>query len=251
MRHRQALVYALVRGQIQRHRRGERLLAAPITTTCGPRSKRFSDCFYDTTLPAEVVEAVAANLSILKSPTVLRQADGRLWGWEGCRDDFGCCYGSCTHVWNYAQSICHLFPDLERTLRETEFDVTQDDSGHQAFRMPMPIRPPRHDFHSAADGQLGGIMKVYRDWRISGDDAWLRRLWPRVRAAWTTASRPGTRRTRASRRAASQHLRHRVLGPRRHVHQHLPGGAVGGRAHGTRICGEDVSRGTQSCSKRV
>lgn len=144
-------------------------------------SQRFSDCLYDSTLPHEVVEAVAANLSILKSPTVLRQADGRLWGWEGCKDDFGCCYGSCTHVWNYAQAICHLFPDLERTMRETEFDVNQDETGHQAFRVPLPIRLPRHEFHSAADGQLGGIMKVYRDWRICGDDGWMQRLWPRVR----------------------------------------------------------------------
>ena len=104
------------------------------------RSKLFSDSFYDTTLPPEVVEAVAANLTILKSPTVLRQHDGRLWGWEGCCDTAGCCHGSCTHVWNYAQALCHLFPDLERTLRETEFFVNQDDRGHQAFRASLPIR---------------------------------------------------------------------------------------------------------------
>ena len=40
------------------------------------------NAFYDTTLPPEVVEAVAANLTILKSPTVLRQIDGRLWCWK-------------------------------------------------------------------------------------------------------------------------------------------------------------------------
>ncbi|MBM3861970.1 MAG: hypothetical protein FJ395_20290, partial [Verrucomicrobia bacterium] len=85
------------------------------------KTKRFSDCLYDSTLPAEVIEAVAANLTILKSPTVLRQADGRLWAWEGCNDNAGCCAGSCTHVWNYAQALPHLFPSLERTLRETEF----------------------------------------------------------------------------------------------------------------------------------
>lgn len=34
------------------------------------RSLQFRDAFYDTTLPPEVVEAVAANLTILKSPTV-------------------------------------------------------------------------------------------------------------------------------------------------------------------------------------
>ena len=157
---------------------------------------RFSECFYDTTLPPEVVEAVAANLTILKSPTVLRQADGRLWCWEGCGDSWGCCHGSCTHVWNYAQALPHLFPSLERTLRETEFRVSQDARGHQTFRAALPIRPAVHDFHAAADGQLGGIMKVHREWRIRGDTEWLRRLWPqRQGRASTTASRRGTRGT--------------------------------------------------------
>jgi hypothetical protein len=129
------------------------------------------------------MEAVAANLTILKSPTVLRQADGRLWSWEGCGESWGCCHGSCTHVWNYAQAVPHLFPSLERTLRETEFRVSQDARGHQTFRAALPIRPPAHDFHAAADGQLGGIMKVYREWRISGDTAWLRSLWRSVRTS--------------------------------------------------------------------
>jgi uncharacterized protein (DUF608 family) len=145
------------------------------------RTKQFSDCFYDSTLPPEVIEAVAANLTILKSPTVLRQADGRLWSWEGCGDNAGCCHGSCTHVWNYAQAIPHLFPSLERTLRKTEFGPSQSETGHQMFRSALPIRPVAHDFHAAADGQLGGIMKVFRDWRISGDTEWLRRLWPAIK----------------------------------------------------------------------
>jgi uncharacterized protein (DUF608 family) len=147
------------------------------------RSARFSESFYDSSLPPEVIEAVAANLAILKSPTVLRQADGRLWGWEGSNDNKGCCHGSCTHVWNYAQALPHLFPALERGLRETEFNVSQDARGHQTFRAALPIRPTTHTFHAAADGQLGGVLKVYREWRISGDEAWLRKLWPRVRAS--------------------------------------------------------------------
>ncbi len=141
-------------------------------------SATFRDCFYDTTLPAEAIESVAANLAILKSPTCLRQADGRLWGWEGCGSGSGCCHGTCTHVWNYAQSIPHLFPELERTLRETEFLVSQDKRGHQTFRADLPIRPPDHNFHAAADGQLGGLMKLHREWRVSGDTDWLRKLWP-------------------------------------------------------------------------
>jgi uncharacterized protein (DUF608 family) len=144
-------------------------------------TRRFSECFHDQTLPPEVLEAVAANLTILKSPTVMRQFDGRLWAWEGCSDNSGCCHGSCTHVWNYAQAIPHLFPSLERSLRETEFGPSQSPTGHQTFRSAIPIRPVEPDFHAAADGQLGGIMKVHRDWRISGDTEWLRSLWPKVR----------------------------------------------------------------------
>ena len=145
------------------------------------KTKLFTDTFYDTSLPAEVVEAVGANLTILKSPTVLRQTDGRLWCFEGCSDDRGCCHGSCTHVWNYAQAIPHLFPELERSFRQTEFNESMDERGHQTFRSALPIRVTDHDFHAAADGQLGGIMKVYREWRICGDTDWLKQFWPKVK----------------------------------------------------------------------
>ena len=144
------------------------------------KSKLFSDSFYSCTLPAEVMEAVAANLTILKSPTVLRQPDGKLWNWEGCSDNSGCCAGSCTHVWNYAQAIPHLFPALERTLRETEFNQSQNREGHQTFRSALPIRSIKADFYAASDGQLGGIMKVYRDWHISGNNEWLKNIYPKV-----------------------------------------------------------------------
>jgi uncharacterized protein (DUF608 family) len=144
-------------------------------------STLFSDAFYSSTLPPEVIEAIAANLTIIKSPTVLRQYDGRLWSWEGCGDEGGCCHGSCTHVWNYAQAIPNLFPALERTLRNTEFCENQNMEGHQGFRANIPISPLKHEFYAAADGQLGGIMKVYRDWRISGDNNWLKNIFPMVK----------------------------------------------------------------------
>ncbi|MCL2095866.1 MAG: non-lysosomal glucosylceramidase [Oscillospiraceae bacterium] len=149
--------------------------------TLKTETEKFSECFYDSTLPGEILEAVSANLSILKSPTVLRQTDGRLWCWEGCSDEWGSCHGSCTHVWNYAQAFPHLFPDLERTLRETEFFVSQAQNGHQNFRTPLPIREPDHNYHAASDGQLGGIMKVFREWKISGDDKWLKNIWGKVK----------------------------------------------------------------------
>jgi len=146
------------------------------------KAELFSQTFFASDLPPEVLEAVSANLGILKSPTVLRQKDGAIWAFEGCFDSgSGCCIGSCTHVWNYAQAIPHLFPRMERTLRETEFLQSQDERGHQNFRSALPIQFTDHNFHAAADGQLGGMMKVYRDWRISGDTEWLRSLWPEIK----------------------------------------------------------------------
>ncbi len=143
-------------------------------------SLRFARAFGQTDLPEAVCEAVEANLSILKSPTLMRQKDGRLWGWEGVCDTFGSCYGSCSHVYNYAQAICSLFPRLEMSLRNTEFVEDQNEEGHQQFRTLLPIRPNEHNFHAASDGQPGGLMKLYREWRASRDTDRLRSLWPKA-----------------------------------------------------------------------
>ncbi len=141
----------------------------------------FRDALFQSTLPLEAIDAIASNLAILKSPTVLRQENGNLWAWEGCMAQQGCCHGTCTHVWNYAQALPHLFPALERTLREQELIRSMDESGHANFRAALPDGPTPHDHHPAADGQLGGVMKVYRDWQITGDDRWLRSIYPRVK----------------------------------------------------------------------
>ncbi|MBP5274537.1 MAG: hypothetical protein ILO36_06345, partial [Abditibacteriota bacterium] len=126
-------------------------------------AERFAREFEKQTLPEAALEAAEANLSILKTPTLLRQKDGRLWGWEGLCDTFGSCHGSCSHVYNYAQALCSLFPRLEQSLRDTEFEEDQDENGHQQFRTLLPIRPNSHNFHAASDGQPGGIMKLYRE----------------------------------------------------------------------------------------
>jgi len=143
----------------------------------------FRDTFYASTLPNIVMEAIGANLSILKSPTVMRQKDGRLWCWEGSCAEGGCCPGNCTHVWNYAFALCHLFPELERGMRQTEYIDSQNNEGHQQFRAVLPIQTSGHDFYAAADGQLGGIVKVYRDYVLYGDLEWLKTLWPKVKAS--------------------------------------------------------------------
>lgn len=145
------------------------------------RTQAFHDALFRSTLPGYVLDAVSANLAILKSPTVLRQHNGNIWAWEGCFSDAGCCPGSCTHVWNYAQAMPHLFPALERTLREQELQRSMDEHGHINFRAALPDGPTSHTFHAASDGQLGGIMKVYREWQIMGDRDWLASMYPAVK----------------------------------------------------------------------
>jgi hypothetical protein len=142
------------------------------------RTLQFKEALFSSTVPPYVIDAVSANLAILKSPTILRQENGNIWGWEGCFPDSGCCHGSCTHVWNYAQALPHLFPQLERTLRDMELVRSMNERGHVNFRSAIPDGPVDHSWHAAADGQLGGIMKVFRDWQIGGDAAWLKRLYP-------------------------------------------------------------------------
>jgi uncharacterized protein (DUF608 family) len=142
------------------------------------RTLAFHDALFSSSLPDAVLDAVSANLAVLKSPTVLRHDSGDIWAWEGCFCDSGCCPGSCTHVWNYAQAMPHLFPALERTLRQRELEDSMDEQGHINFRAAPPGHATPHDFHAAADGQLGGIMKVYREWQVCGDRQWLERIYP-------------------------------------------------------------------------
>lgn len=113
--------------------------------TLRARTEAFADALHGSTLPACVRDAVASNLAILKSPTVLRQENGSVWGWEGCFTQSGCCSGSCTHVWNYAQALPHLFPALERTLREQEWERSRTSAGMSisAPRCPMALPPMR------------------------------------------------------------------------------------------------------------
>ncbi|MFI5356190.1 MAG: GH116 family glycosyl-hydrolase [Opitutales bacterium] len=143
-------------------------------------------------LPAAVREAALNNLSTLRSQTCFRTADGRFFGWEGCFDHGGSCRGSCTHVWNYEHATAHLFPDLARSMRETEFSeyMLQED-GLMRFRVALPLRAGASFFLAAADGQMGCLLKLHREWRLSGDTAWLRARWPQARRALEFAWQPG------------------------------------------------------------
>lgn len=143
----------------------------------------FRDGLFDSTLPAEVKDAASATLALLRTATVIRLEHGELWAWEGQHTNDGSCEGSCTHVWNYQQALSHLFPAIERTLRETEFTYNMLPSGGLTFRQKLPLGSGFDIIGPCADGHFGAIIKTYRDWKLCGDTDWLRRYWPQVRRA--------------------------------------------------------------------
>ncbi|MCY4544863.1 MAG: GH116 family glycosyl hydrolase, partial [Gemmatimonadetes bacterium] len=152
---------------------------------------RFVEAFCGSDLPEVVKEAALFNLSTLRSQTCFRTPDGRFYGWEGCHDEAGCCLGSCTHVWNYEQSTAFLFGDLTQTMRDVEFAHATDENGLMSFRVWLPLARARNFNRAAADGQMGCVMKMYRDWQLSGDDEQLRALWPGVKKALSFCWIPG------------------------------------------------------------
>lgn len=146
-------------------------------------TRTFHDALFSSTLSPTILDALSANIVPIRSTTCFWLEDGHFYGWEGCFDDEGCCPGSCTHVWSYAQTSAFLFPSLERNMREIEFEIETEDDGYMTFRTFKTFggefvwqwadqRP-----EAAVDGQMGCILRAYREWQLSGDTDWLRRLW--------------------------------------------------------------------------
>ncbi|MBK7405182.1 MAG: hypothetical protein IPJ41_11260 [Phycisphaerales bacterium] len=137
-------------------------------------TRAWRDCWYDGTLPRWFLLRSLATTCNLQTSTCFRLADGRFWAWEGV----GCCAGTCTHVWHYAQAVGRLFPALERDLRErTDFGTAfRDTDGFIDFRGGLAGR-------DATDGQAGVVLRTLREHQMSPDDGFLRRVWPRCRKA--------------------------------------------------------------------
>ena len=143
-------------------------------------SSLFSNALYSTTLDPDIIESLVSSITVLRSNTCFRISNGHFFGWEGCFEHAGSCAGTCTHVWNYAQTMAFLFPDLERSARRIEFLEETDSTGNMAFRAKRLLDGKKWDMLPATDGQLGSILRVYREWKFSGDDNFLREIWDKV-----------------------------------------------------------------------
>lgn len=145
----------------------------------------FHETFYNTTLPRRLLDAVTANIANLRSPLYLWLEDGTVAAFEGTDC---CCPMNCTHVFNYVMTVAFLFPELERNVRETDLLVQMHpEQNYIPHRTVLPLTAPRVGFqiggpeHPALDGELGTILKTSREWKQSGDTAWLRKVWPAVK----------------------------------------------------------------------
>ena len=153
------------------------------------KTEQFKNAIFKSTLPSYIIDAISSNLSVLKSPTVLRYEDGSFWAWEGVMQTHGSCDGSCQHVWNYAYALPFLFPELERSLRENTLKYGLRDTGSTDFRIDLPLGRERKEFRACVDGHFGEVIKCYREWKISGDTKWLKsysdKIFKMIDFAWS------------------------------------------------------------------
>ncbi|WP_254561337.1 GH116 family glycosyl-hydrolase [Dyadobacter diqingensis] len=136
-------------------------------------TERWQQTWNDSTLPHWFLERTFVNIGTLSTANTYRFASGRFWAWEGV----GACAGTCTHVWQYAQAMGRIFPELERTLRQhVDLGVGFKDSGAIIFRAENENRP-------AIDGQAGTILRFYREHQMSADSQFLESNWPKIKTA--------------------------------------------------------------------
>lgn len=149
---------------------------APHHAEAHARTRLWHDTWYDSSLPYWLLDRTFLNISTLATSTCVRFANGRFWGWEGV----ACCGGTCNHVWHYAQSVGRVFPELERLTREhVDYGIAFKPDGMILYRGDYSS----HGAHEAIDGQAGTILRVYREHMMSPDDAFLRRIWPKVKSS--------------------------------------------------------------------
>jgi uncharacterized protein (DUF608 family) len=72
-------------------------------------------------------------------------------------------------------------------MRDVEFGYAMNLDGAMDFRVNLPLGSAPDPEQIAADGQMGCIMKLYREWQLCGDPAFLARYWPACKSALSFA----------------------------------------------------------------
>lgn len=134
---------------------------------------RFHKSYYqDSNFPYWLRRRVMMPVSTLATETCQWWSTNKFWAWEGV----GSCAGTCTHVWNYEQALAHLFPGLERNIRErTDFATS--------FTKEGAVLTRNGSGGVKIDGHIGTILKSYRESLNAGNNLFLYRNWDKIKKA--------------------------------------------------------------------
>lgn len=142
-------------------------------TTLRDGSKLWKDTWFDSSLPWWFLERTFSNISTLATTTAHRFQSGRFYAWEGV----GCCPGTCTHVWQYAQAVGRIFPGIEKDTRErVDLGLSLQEDGLIWYRGEVVKT-------AAIDGQAGTILRIYREHQMSADPGFLTKNWEKIKRA--------------------------------------------------------------------
>lgn len=137
------------------------------------KTRLYQASLYSSNLPGYVLDRIAANIAVLKSPTAFWTKGGYFGLWESTSNNEQW-YGNCKHVYHYAQGHARLFPELGRLLR------TQD----LRSMTPEGLLPSRDgEDRNAMDGHFGSILGIYREHLLSPDNTFLKGAWEKTRQA--------------------------------------------------------------------
>jgi len=153
----------------------------------------FRDAMFNSTLPWQLIDSAAGRVSVLNSPSCMWQADGNFYAFEGCSTTSGCCPLNCTHVWNYEMALAILYPDVERTMREIDLVHMITPHGVIPSRTTCPLELRRQwqlwenyatdpaSCTICVDGEIGTVLKTYREVLHGAPKDWLHKLWPAIK----------------------------------------------------------------------
>ena len=136
-------------------------------------SKLWKNTWFDSSLPWWFLERTFSNISTLATTTAHRFRSGRFYAWEGV----GCCEGTCTHVWQYAQAVGRIFPGIESDTRQRiDLGLSLQPDGMIWYRGEVVKT-------AAIDGQAGTILRIYREHQMSADKKFLNKNWEKIKLA--------------------------------------------------------------------
>ncbi|WP_017446231.1 GH116 family glycosyl hydrolase [Gayadomonas joobiniege] len=145
-------------------------------------SQNWVDTWYDSSLPYWLLERSFIPIDCMQTQTAQRiYPEGESTDIYNLEEGVRCCPGNCTHVWNYAQGLARIFPQIERECRDRiEYGKGfNEDNGMVYFRYTMRDGAKGKD--DALDGTCGTIIRVLRESQMTTDYRFLQSIWPRVK----------------------------------------------------------------------